>query len=60
MTPVIGQRKQIGAIAAATQTIRFTCGVYVLPLRNPIEVAKACATLAIISEGRFILGAGAG
>ncbi|WP_372758475.1 LLM class F420-dependent oxidoreductase [Litorivivens sp.] len=49
-----------GAMAAATRTLRFTCGVYVLPLRNPIEVAKACATLDILSEGRFILGAGAG
>ena len=49
-----------GAIAAATSRLRFTCGVYVLPLRNPIEVAKACATLSILSKGRFILGAGAG
>jgi len=49
-----------GAMAAVTSKIKFTCGVYVLPLRNPIEVAKACATLAIISEGRFVLGAGAG
>ena len=49
-----------GAIAAATTTIRMTCGVYLLGLRNPIEVAKACGTLAILSEGRFILGVGAG
>jgi probable F420-dependent oxidoreductase len=49
-----------GAIAAATSTIRMTCGVYVLPLRNPIEVAKACGTLSILSQGRFILGVGAG
>ncbi|MBB3048261.1 putative F420-dependent oxidoreductase [Litorivivens lipolytica] len=49
-----------GAVAAATTTLRFTCGVYVLPLRNPIEVAKACATLDILSDGRFVLGAGAG
>ncbi len=49
-----------GALAAATHKLRFTCGVYVLPLRNPIEVAKACATLDILSNGRFILGAGAG
>lgn len=50
----------MGALAATTSRIRFTCGVYVLPLRNPIEVAKACATLSILSKGRFILGAGAG
>ncbi len=49
-----------GALAAATEKLHFVCGVYVLPLRNPIEVAKACATLAILSRGRFALGAGAG
>lgn len=49
-----------GAMAAATATIKLVCGVYVLPLRNPIEVAKQCATLAILSKGRFALGAGTG
>ena len=48
------------AMAAVTQTLRFTCGVYVLPLRNPHEVARACATLALLSNDRFILGAGVG
>ncbi|MDZ7784538.1 MAG: TIGR03619 family F420-dependent LLM class oxidoreductase [Halioglobus sp.] len=48
------------AMAAATRTLRFTCGVYVLPLRNPHEVARATATLAILSDDRFILGAGVG
>ncbi len=50
----------IAAMAASTTTLKFTTGVYVLPLRNPIDVAKATATLSIISDGRFILGAGAG
>ena len=48
------------AMAAATSRLKFTCGVYVLPLRHPVEVAKATATLAILSGGRFLLGAGAG
>lgn len=50
----------IAAMAAVTTRLRFTTGIYVLPLRNPIELAKATATLAIISQGRFILGAGSG
>ncbi len=48
------------AMAAVTTRIRFVCGVYVLPLRDPIEVAKQAATLAILSRGRFALGIGAG
>lgn len=50
----------IAAMAAVTSKLKFTTGVYVLPLRNPIEVAKATGTLAILSQGRFILGVGAG
>lgn len=50
----------IAAMAAVTQRIRFTTGVYVLPLRNPIEVARATGTLAILSQDRFVLGVGAG
>tara|TARA_R110002049_G_scaffold110858_2_gene259973 strand:+ start:3254 stop:4126 length:873 start_codon:yes stop_codon:yes gene_type:complete len=48
------------AMAAVTQKLHFTCGVYVLPLRNPHEVARAAATLAILSDNRFILGVGVG
>jgi probable F420-dependent oxidoreductase len=48
------------AMAAVTHRLRFTCGVYVLPLRNPHEVARASATLAILSDNRFILGVGVG
>ena len=48
------------AMAAVTERLYFTTGVYVLPLRNPHEVARASATLAILSGGRFVLGAGIG
>lgn len=48
------------AMAAVTSKLLFTCGVYVLPLRNPHEVARASATLAILSDNRFILGVGIG
>ena len=48
------------AMAAVTERLRFVCGVYVLPLRNPIEVAKQAATMAILSRGRFALGVGTG
>ena len=48
------------AMAAVTTRIKLVCGVYVLPIRNPIEVAKQAATLAILSQGRFALGSGTG
>jgi probable F420-dependent oxidoreductase len=50
----------IGAISAVTRRIRFAVAVYVLPLRNVFEVARATGTLAILSNNRFILGAGIG
>jgi probable F420-dependent oxidoreductase len=50
----------IMAMAAATTRLKFSTSVYVLPLRSPFEVAKATGTLAILSDNRFILGAGIG
>lgn len=50
----------IAFMAAATTRLRFTTSVYVLPLRNPFEVAKATGSLAIFSDNRFALGVGAG
>lgn len=50
----------VGAMAAVTRRIRFATMVYILPLRHPLEVAKASATLDVLSSGRFILGTGAG
>jgi probable F420-dependent oxidoreductase len=50
----------IGAMAAVTKHIKFSTAVYVLPLRHPIEVAKATGTLARLSDNRVILGAGSG
>ena len=50
----------IAAMAAVTKQIKFSTAVYVLPLRNPIEVAKATGTIARISNNRLVLGAGVG
>jgi len=47
-------------MAAVTSKLRLSTAVYILPLRNPIEVAKATGTLAILSNDRFMLGAGVG
>ena len=50
----------IAAMATATTKLRLSTSVYVLPLRSPFEVAKATGTLAILSNNRFVLGAGIG
>lgn len=50
----------IGAISAVTRRLRFSVAVYVLPLRNVFEVARATGTLAILSGNRFVLGVGTG
>lgn len=50
----------LGAIAEATQTIRFGPMVSSLTLRNPAMLARAAMTLDHISGGRLDLGMGAG
>ncbi|MDX2167498.1 MAG: LLM class F420-dependent oxidoreductase [Deltaproteobacteria bacterium] len=46
--------------AAKTSTIRLGTGVFVVPLRNAIAVAKAVASLDVLSNGRFLFGVGIG
>jgi probable F420-dependent oxidoreductase len=50
----------IAAIARETTRLRFMPYVYVLPLRDPFNAAKAISTAAILSGDRVILGVGVG
>ena len=50
----------IASMAAVTERLRFTTFIYILGLRNPIEVAKSTSTLGVLSNDRFALGVGAG
>ena len=50
----------MGFAAAHTTTVRLIPNIVVLPYRNPFVVAKAGATLDLISDGRFTLAVGVG
>ncbi|WP_110692466.1 TIGR03571 family LLM class oxidoreductase [Salinicola halophyticus] len=50
----------LGALAVETRQIALISGAIVLTLRHPLHIAKAAASIATLSEGRFILGLGAG
>lgn len=47
-------------IAAVTDTIRLIPNIVVLPYRNPFIVAKAIATIDVLSGGRFTLSTAVG
>jgi probable F420-dependent oxidoreductase len=47
-------------VAATTSRIKLGTGVFVLPLRNALAVAKAVASLDVLSNGRFLFGIGIG
>jgi alkanesulfonate monooxygenase len=48
------------AIAARTARIKVGTGILVLPVRNPVLLAKELATIDHISNGRLILGTAVG
>ena len=47
-------------VAAITSKLRLGTSVILLPLRNPIQLAKAYSTLDVMSDGRAIIGVGLG
>ncbi len=48
----------MSAMAAVTTTLRFTTFVVKLPIRHPVLVAKQAASLAVMSNNRFVFGVG--
>jgi probable F420-dependent oxidoreductase len=50
----------LGYVAAITSKLRLGTSVILLTLRNPIQLAKAYATLDCMSHGRALMGVGLG
>jgi probable F420-dependent oxidoreductase len=59
-TPFPDPWTTIAAMAAVTKRLHFATFVFILPLREPIQLAKTLGTLALLTDGRVALGAGAG
>src|SRR6266481_4943940 len=51
---------QATALAMLHPALPVYCGVYLLPLRHPVLVARQLADIARLAPGRIILGAGIG
>lgn len=50
----------LAAIGVATKTILLGTSVVIVPYRNPLQVAKAVATVDLASHGRYQFGVGIG
>ena len=50
----------LAVAAGATERVRLGTSILIMPLRNPVILAKELATLQFLSENRVILGAGVG
>ena len=57
-TPVIDPLIAIAGMAAVTEKLRFYPGVLKVPVRQPLVLAKALTSVAVMSGGRVSLGAG--
>ena len=50
----------LGALASSTSRLNLYTGIYILPARHPLLTARAAATIAEMSAGRFVFGVGLG
>jgi probable F420-dependent oxidoreductase len=58
--PFLEALSTLAALAMRTGRIRLGTGVCVLPLRNPVILAKVLASIDHLSKGRLVLGFAAG
>ncbi len=59
-TPYLDALVALSVMAAATKRVALGTAVLVLPLRQPVVLAKQAASVDVLSGGRLTLGVGAG
>ena len=58
--PLLDSVVGLTLVAAHTSTVKVASGIIVLPLRNPVILAKELASMDVVSNGRLIAGFAAG
>jgi probable F420-dependent oxidoreductase len=58
--PIIDSLSLLTAVAARTKRIKLGTGILILPLRNPLLLAKQLSGMDQISQGRLLLGMASG
>jgi alkanesulfonate monooxygenase len=58
--PIIESLTLLTAIAARTSKIKLGTGILVLPMRNPVILAKQLASMDLLSDGRLLMGMASG
>ncbi|MFI5021815.1 MAG: LLM class flavin-dependent oxidoreductase [Alphaproteobacteria bacterium] len=58
--PIIDALSLLTAVAARTKHIKLGTGILVLPIRNPVLLAKQLSSIDLISKGRLVLGMASG
>lgn len=58
--PLLDPLALLGFLAGVTSRITLGTGVLVLPYRHPVVLANVASSLDVLSDGRLVLGIGAG
>ena len=58
--PFLDTTVALTLLASHTTRIKVASGIIVLPLRNPVLLAKELASIDVVSGGRLVVGVGAG
>lgn len=58
--PIIDALSLLTAVGARTKKIKLGTGILVLPLRNPVLLAKQLSSMDLLTDGRLLLGMASG